>query len=142
MKGTIRIDHLNKNILISAAFAKAAMNIQGEEYKTLVSVRALHQGYDVIKREIKKNPNKESYRGLTYEYIEHYILTHDLNGDILKHYEDLKERIACHSIRYAHIKKWFLETFPEIDDFTPQYRRNEVAESRSNNCELILDKAS
>ena len=87
MKGTIRIDHLNKNILISAAFAKAAMNIQGEEYKTLVEVRSLHQDYNVIKREIKKNPEKESYRGLTYEYIEQYILNHDLNGDILKYYE-------------------------------------------------------
>ena len=118
MKGTIRIDHLNKNILISAAFAKAAMNIQGEEYKTLVEVRSLHHDYNVIKREIKKNPEKESYRGLTYEYIEQYILNHDLNGDILKYYEELKQRAACHSIRYAHIKKWFLETFPEINDFS------------------------
>jgi hypothetical protein len=56
-------------------------------------------------------------------------------------YQEMRLRALCHSIRYAHIKKWFLEIYPEIDDFTPQYRRNEVAESR-NNCELILEKAS
>lgn len=120
MKGTIRIDHLNRNILISAAFAKAAMNIENDEYKTLVDVRSNHPTYDVIKREIKKNPLKESYRGLTYEYMENYILKHDLTGDILRYYEELKERAACHSIRYAHIKKWFIATFPEINDFSCQ----------------------
>ena len=119
MKGTIRIDHLNKNILISAAFAKAAMNIQGEEYKTLVEVRSLHQDYNVIKREIKKNPEKESYRGLTYAYMEHYILTHDKSGEVMKVYQEMRLRALCHSIRYAHIKKWFLEFYPEIDDFSP-----------------------
>ena len=127
MKGTIRIDHLNKNILISAAFAKAAMNIQGEEYKTLVEVRSLHQDYNVIKREIKKNPEKESYRGLTYAYMEHYILTHDKSGEVMKMYQEMRLRALCHSIRYAHIKKWFLEIYPEIDDFsTKAARTNEV----------------
>ena len=118
MKGTIRVDHLNKNILISAAFAKAAMNILNDEYKTLVEVCTLHSNYTVVRREIKKNPEKESYRGLTYEYMENYILNHDLNGDILAYYEELKVRARCHSVRYPHIKKWFLETFPEIDDFS------------------------
>ena len=118
MKGTIRLDHLNKNILITAPFARASMNPDNGEYKTLVEIRMLHPDYSVVKRNIKKNPQKESYRGLTYDYMEQYILSHDLNGDILAYFEELKKRTFCHSIRYAHIKKWFLETFPEIDDFS------------------------
>ena len=118
MKGTLRLDHMNKNILISAAFIRAAADVESKEYKLLVEVCGNHPNYDVIKREIKKNPEKESYRGLTYAYMEQYILTHDLNGDILAYYEELKVRARCHSVRYAHIKKWFLETFPEIDDFS------------------------
>ena len=118
MNGTIRVDHLNKNILISAAFARASMNPDNQEYKKLVDIHVAHPDYTIVRRTIKTNPQKESYRGLTYDYMEQYILSHDLNGDILAYYEELKKRTLCHSIRYAHIKKWFLKTFPEIDDFS------------------------
>ena len=118
MKGTIRLDHLNKNILITASFARASMNPDNCEYKKLVEIRMLHPDYSVVKRSIKRNPEKESYRGLTYAYMEHYILTHDKSGEVMKIYEELRLRALCHSIRYAHIKKWFLEIYPEIDDFS------------------------
>ena len=119
MKGTIRLDHLNKNILITASFARASMNPENCEYKKLVEIRMLHPDYSVVKRSIKRNPEKESYRGLTYAYMEHYILTHDKSGEVMKIYEEMRLRALCHSIRYAHIKKWFLEIYPEIDDFSP-----------------------
>ena len=118
MKGTIRLDHLNKNILITAAFARASMNPDTCEYKKLVEIRMLHPDYSVVKRSIKKNPEKESYRGLTYAYMEHYIMMHDKSGEVMKIYQELRLRALCHSIRYAHIKKWFLEFYPEIDDFS------------------------
>ena len=126
MKGTIRIDHITKNIIASAAFIKASANITTEEYKTLKEIMTVHPTYSLVKREIRKNPQKESYRGLTYAYMEHYILTHDKSGEIMKIYEELRLRALCHSIRYAHIKKWFLEVYPEIDDFsTKAVRVNE-----------------
>lgn len=118
MKGTIRLDHLNKNILITAPFARASMNPENCEYKTLVEIRMLHPDYSVVKRNIKRNPEKESYRGLTYAYMEHYIMMHDKSGEVMKIYQELRLRALCHTIRYAHIKKWFLEFYPEIDDFS------------------------
>jgi hypothetical protein len=118
MKGTIRVDHINKNILISKVFARASMVIESEEYKKLCAVRSDYPEYSIIQREIRKNPQKESYRGLTYAYMEHYILTHDKSGEVMKLYEEMRLRALCHSIRYAHIKKWFLEIYPEIDDFS------------------------
>ena len=118
MRGTIRVDHINKNIMISKSFARASMAINSEEYKALSKVRETYGEYSIIQREIKKNPQKESYRGLTYAYMEHYILTHDKSGEIMKIYEELRLRALCHTIRYAHIKKWFLEVYPEIDDFS------------------------
>lgn len=118
MKGTIRVDHINKNILISKVFARASMVIESEEYKKLCAVRSDYPEYSIIQREIRKNPQKESYRGLTYAYMEHYILTHDESGEVMKIYEEMRLRALCHSIRYAHIKKWFLEIYPEIDDFS------------------------
>ena len=118
MKGTIRLHHLEKNIYISNSFARAAMNITSEEYKTLREVMDNHPDYAILKREIKKNPQKESYRGLTYEYMDNYIASHDESGEIMKTYTELRLRAECHSIRYAHIKKWFLGVYPEINDFS------------------------
>ena len=127
MRGTIRVDHINKNIMISKTFARASMVINSEEYKTLSDVKSTYGEYSIIQREIRKNPQKESYRGLTYAYMEHYILTHDKSGEVMKIYEELRLRALCHSIRYAHIKKWFLEIYAEIDDFsTTAARTNEV----------------
>ena len=116
MKGTIRVDHLNKNILISKTFARASMRTDSDEYKTLSSVKAIYPEYEIHHREIRKNPQKESYRGLTYTFMEYYILTHD--SERMAEYQEMRLRARCHTIRYAHIKKWFLEMYPEIDDFS------------------------
>ena len=58
MKGTIRVDHINKNIMISKAFAKASMLIDSEEYKALLNVRNSYSEYSIIQREIRKNHQK------------------------------------------------------------------------------------
>ena len=120
MKGTLYLEHFEKNIYISNPFARAAMSTKSEEYKMLIKVMETHPDYTIVRREIKKNPHKESYRGLTYAYMDGYIATHDPTGEIWKEYTELRHRAACHSIRYAHIKNWFLRVYPEIDDFTTQ----------------------
>lgn len=125
MKGTLKLEHFEKNIYISAPFARAAGSPTSEEYKLLVEVQAKHPDYKIVRREIKKNPHKESYCGLTYSYMDGYIATHDPTGEIWKAYTELRHRAACHSIRYAHIKKWFLGIYPEIDDFSIQKDESE-----------------
>ena len=90
MKGTIRLDHFEKNIYISNPFAIAAKNLTSEEYKLLRQVQLDHPDYALVKREIKKNPNKESYCGLTYEYMDNYIASHDETGETMKIYKELR----------------------------------------------------
>ena len=53
MTSAIRLDHLNKEILISKSFAKAAMNPTSTEYKDLAEVMANHPDYAVNQRVIK-----------------------------------------------------------------------------------------
>ena len=103
-------------------FAKYAANTRSEEYAHLQKVRQDYPDYQVIRRQIKTNNNKETYRGLTYEYMEDYILTHGTPEEIkknLKTYDEKKLISECHSKarRYPVIKSWFLETFPEVLKF-------------------------
>ncbi len=46
--------------------------------------------------------------------MENYIANHDNADEIKKAYDELRLIGACHKVSYPTIKKWFLETYPEI----------------------------
>lgn len=122
MKNALYIDFENNKIVMTSLFAKNCANTSSAEYRQLQSVRKDYPEYKVITREIKKNPNKESYKGLTYDYMEDYILTHEdaENADaVLAELAEMRLIAACHSkaFRYPVIKKWFLDKYPEVKNF-------------------------
>ena len=113
---TLKIDFNTNTLIMDRTFAKAAAFVGSEEYNILQNARRDYPTFIVATRSIKKNPNKESYKGLTYEYMESYIASHNENK--MKEYEEMRLLAKCHSIRYPHIKKWFLATFPEVEKFS------------------------
>ena len=48
MKGTIKLEHFEKNIYLSNTFAKAARDITSEEYKTFLAVTTAHPDYKIV----------------------------------------------------------------------------------------------
>lgn len=73
-------------------------------------------------RKIKRNSQKETYKGLNYEYMEEYILRHETEENaltVIKEFNELRTISRCHKqgVRYPTIKKWFLEKYPEIEEF-------------------------
>lgn len=122
MKNTLKINHVNRTIVMDRTFAKLAANTMTPEYEHLQVVRRDYPYYTVVRRQIKKNTTKESYRGLTYEYMEDYIMSHGTVEEIkerLKTFDELRLISECHSKsrRYPVIKRWFLEQYPEIVQF-------------------------
>lgn len=122
MKNTLRINHENKTIVMDRTFAKFAENTRSDEYAHLQQVRRDYPDYTVTTRTIKRNPEKETYKGLTYEYMEDYILRHETEEKqlaVIKEFNELRTISKCHKqgLRYPTIKKWFLERYPEIVEF-------------------------
>ena len=122
MKNTLKVNHEDGIITMDRTFAKKAENTMSAEYAHLQNVRRDYPTYRVIRRQIKPNPNKECWKGLTYEYMERYIKTHgteDERKENLKEFEELRLISECHSRckRYPTIKKWFLAKYPEIAEF-------------------------
>ena len=64
MKNTLKLDHENGLIVMDRTFAQKAENTMSTEYAHLQNVRRDYPTYQVIRREIKKNPNTEHYKGL------------------------------------------------------------------------------
>jgi hypothetical protein len=43
-------------------------------------------------------------------------------------FDEMRLRAKCHTISYAKVKKWFLEAYPDIDDFTPEDYQKETSD--------------
>ena len=74
------------------------------------------------REQIKKNAAKETYPGLTYEYMRDYIILHTAPEDELEAVAEFDELILISKCqakgkRYPTIKKWFLAKYPEIVKF-------------------------
>ena len=92
------------------------------EYAHPQQVRRDYPTYEVIRHTIKRNAEKKTYKGLTYEYMEYYILTHGTKEERQKNFAEYNEMILiseCHgkAYRYPVIKRWFLEKYPTIAEF-------------------------
>jgi hypothetical protein len=103
-------------------FAKNAENTRSEEYAHLQAVRKDYPDYTVTLKTIKKKPNKECYKGLTYDYMKDYIRAHEPKetvDNVIAEFNELVLISHCHSksFRYPVIKKWFLEKYPAIAMF-------------------------
>ena len=117
MKNDLRIDFTKNEIVMSRQFEKCASIAGSEEYRRLQTVRLDYPTFSVVRRSIKKAPTKETYAGLTFAYMENYIASHANAEQIRKVYDELRLIGACHKVSYPTIKKWFLETYPEIVEF-------------------------
>jgi len=122
MNGFLKVKHSKCQLVMSREFAKYANDTMSEEYAHLQRVRQDYPHYQTVLRTITRNSNKESYKGLTYEYMEDYILTHGTREERKKtfdEYNELRLIAECHSKahRYPTIKRWFLNKYPEIMEF-------------------------
>jgi hypothetical protein len=117
MKGHLQIDYEEHKIIMSVAFAKNAKISGSKDFLELQNVHNSFPDYIITTREITANPNKEAYKGLTFEYMEKYILSHPHSTENLKDFNEMRLLAKCHSVRFPHIKKWFLSTYPEVEEF-------------------------
>lgn len=134
MKNVCKLNHAKREILMDRTFAKLAENTMSPEYAHLQQVRKDYPTYTVIQRQIKKNTNKESYKGLTYEYMETYIMSHGSSETRianLREFNEMRLIAECHSkaFRYPVIKAWFLEKYPEVKNFGKKVESQEQEET-------------
>lgn len=128
----IRIDRANSRIVMTSKFAKKADDPRTEEFRLLQEVMETFPTFKVQNHTIKKNPNKECFKGLTYDYMREYIKTHEDEDTVeyaLAKLEDLIFTSKGHSkgYRYPTIKKWFLEMYPNFKSFGEDVHKNEEA---------------
>jgi len=122
MTNTLRINYTNYTIIMDRTFAKLAQDTRSPEYARLQEVRRDYPDFKVIQRSIRKNTDKKTYAGLTYDYMESYIMSHgteEKRRANLRKYAEMRNIAECQGKRYRYpvIKSWFLDEYPEIVRF-------------------------
>lgn len=95
-----------------------------QEYIDLQEVRKAYPTFKVVgvTRKAPKT-DKPIFKGLTYEYMEKYIKSHDNAEENMAEYMELRgiseegEEALAESFNYQEMKDWFLEKYPEIANF-------------------------
>ena len=123
----ITINTKNNTLVITKKFEKAASKFGSPEYKELKEARADFPNFKVVARTVKQK--KETYKGLTYEYMEKYISRHDKDGQIMEEFKIMTGQTddSMKKGSYIEVKKWFLSIYPEFDSFHKD--REEMAEA-------------
>lgn len=112
------INHVKKQIVVSKAFLARASQLGTQEFEKVRELREMLPGYDFVKKEsIKKNPNKKTYRNLTYDNMEKYIRANEENPVVmLAEFQTVKAKSCIQPSPYAYVKKWFLEQYPDYTE--------------------------
>ena len=117
------IRHNTHTIEMTKKFAKAAEKFGSEEYKSLQEARRDNPTFKVVIVSRKATEKKDTYKGLTYEYMEKYINAHDDAEAKMKEYKNLRglseeaKAALAEPCSYNEIRAWFLKTYPAIAKF-------------------------
>lgn len=67
-KSRLSVLYAKSVIEVNTTFAKMMQNPLSDEYALLQKVKAENEGFSVRTRQIKSNPKKDTYKGLTYPW--------------------------------------------------------------------------
>ena len=128
MTNSVMVISKTRTIVITKAFEKAASVFGSEEYKMLQAAKNDNPGYRVVAKSKKVSDKKSDHnKGLSYKYMEKYIVAHDDESkSVMKEFMSLRsltpeaKELGLDSADYSDIKNWFLDKFPEISEFLNQ----------------------
>lgn len=113
-KNTYAIDHANKTITLTKAYAKLANTPGTKEFRELSRLHQAFPEYDIAMRTATVTADKEKHIGLSVDRMEQYIKT--IDKDALAEFEAIKSFYKGMSGYYGKMKKWFLTKYPNYQD--------------------------
>ena len=124
---------MTKKIEMTKTEAAKAGKIDTEKYEELCTLMNRFPTFEI---EIVKTSTKsvDHLKGLTYEYMENYIKSH--NEELLVEFYELcgkdengKKINFGVKLSYGEVRMWFLEQFPEIENFEARQKLDDKMEA-------------
>ena len=120
-ENAVRVLRASRTIEITKSFDKAASRFGTREYEAMQQVRKDYPDFAIVVKTVRNKA--DHFKGLTYDFMEKYIASHDDAEARMAEFNDLRGKseeaqaygAAAHS--YGEIKAWFFKTYPEIEAF-------------------------
>ena len=124
---------------VTKAFQRQARIFGTDEYKMWKAYREDFPGAKMETKTIKRNANKRTYRNLTYVNMGRYI---SVNApQLLEEFEREKDSAKAQENPYRAVLAWFLEKFPNYDDYKKFFEdKDKAAEATTD--DHVIDLAS
>lgn len=135
MNAIFTYNFVNKTIVGTKSAINRANMGKNPEYTTLCEMLAAHPDFTVAEKQIKHNPDKKKYNGLTLPRMKEYIETQPNSKERLIEFAAIQKVAAAKGAKYPLTKKWFLATFPE-------FKENEVSDAEISAETEALAKAT
>lgn len=118
------INSATRTISLTKKEMTAASRFGSDNYKALQEARRDYPGFTVTTITRKVNTQRETYKGLTYAYMERYIKAHDDEQEtIWAEYNMYRGTPICPDdeipvpYTYTQMKAWFLGKFEAVAKF-------------------------
>ena len=127
-ENAVRIVRTNRTIEVSKSFDKAASRFGTREYEAMQQVRKDYPDFTIVVKTVRTKA--DHFKGLTYDFMEKYIASHDDAEARMATFNDLRGKsddalaFGMEAFAYGEVKAWFLKNYPEIEAFQ---RRREMA---------------
>lgn len=124
----------NKNIIkikenniaeVTKAFAKKAMIYGTEEYRLWRDFLSENPNYTMVTKTIKKNPNKETNKNLTFDNMRTFISEQENSDELLKEFEKQIRMSKIQSNPYRCVLAWFKTEFKNYDSYKEFFKKDE-----------------
>lgn len=127
-KNTYAIDHANKTITLTKAYAKLANTPGTKEFRELSRLHQAFPEYDIAMRTATVTASKNTHDGLTIEMMEKIIARQPNSEELMREYNEYvafwgkkvndKKNPGKKIVRapYGKVKSWFLKKVPNYLD--------------------------
>ncbi len=131
-KNPISANHINNTLSFSKSFYKKACMVGSDEYKALRTAMGENPTYTL---NILDNPNKNTYRELTFAKMREYIATQANAEENLRTLDRVIKIAEAKGAKYPLTKKWFLANFPE---YKMEITAGEIANKDTDDDDITL----
>jgi len=103
--------------VVTKAFGKKAKMFGTDEYKFWREVVKEFPDIIMKTKEIKKNPDKETYKNMTYDNMRAYIREQDGATELMAEFEKQIRLSVIKTSPYRAVLAWFCQKFEGYNDY-------------------------
>lgn len=102
---------------VTKAFAKNACIFNSPEFKLWREYKAMFPAAEMVTKTIKRKSDKRTYKNLTYANMERFLKVQPNGKALVEEFKQKKEEGSIQESPYRAVLAWFLEKFPQYDEY-------------------------